>query len=79
MREKTSRWHPVMLPKDYFHRLKRDQEEVDKAAEKTRYVVDEFCGADGENPEARSPDSESTAKAAKSRQGSVREADCGQP
>ena len=61
MREKTSHWNPVMLPKDYFHRLVRDQEEVEKAAEKTRYVVDEFCGADGENPETRSPNKPSRA------------------
>jgi len=62
MREKTSRWNPVMLPKDYFHRLKRDQDEVEKAAEKTKYVVDEFCGADGENPETQSPNTESSPK-----------------
>jgi len=49
MREKTSHWHPVMLPDDYFHRLLRDQEQVEKSVEKTYYVQDADCDPPSEH------------------------------
>jgi hypothetical protein len=43
-REKNH-WHDCFLPEDYFRRLKRDTEQVEKSAEKTRYVPDDEDGA----------------------------------